>query len=199
MPSSEDAIRITLESAAGFQRQTELCLLARDGSRRNSRNRELKHTEVVTNLSHQSRRWTWVLLVALSSTLMSCAGGNAEKKEVYSVSGSLFINGEPAADAWITLAPDSDGVPIPMGRVEKDGSFQMSVYDQDMKKYPIPGDPAGEYHVLVRMPKDPSMPLSADRLGGAFADPTVFEHLVTIEVGENTLDPIRIDHAKIHN
>ena len=136
------------------------------------------------------------LILAIS--LAGC-GGITEQKEVYSVSGTVFLNGKPAADAWITLAPDAEGVPSPMGRVEKDGSFQLTVYDQDLAKFPKRGDPAGEYHVLIRMPKDPSMPLSPDRLGGAYADPRVFDHVVTIEVGENTLDPIQIDNAKLVN
>ena len=113
------------------------------------------------------------------------------------MSGTLLINGKPAADAWITLAPDTEDVPAPMARVDKEGLFQLTVYDQDIAKYPKPGNPAGEYHVLVRMPKDPSIPLSQDRLGGAFANPEVFEHIVTIEAGENTLDPIQIDNAKL--
>jgi len=142
--------------------------------------------------------WLILSIAGLANVLIGC-GANAEKREVFSVSGSVFINGKPAADAWITLAPEVDGVPAPMGRVEQDGSFQLIVYDEDLAKYPKRGEPTGEYHVLVRMPKNPAMPLSPDRLGGAYADPRVFEHVVTIEVGENTLDPIRIDNAKLAN
>ena len=68
----------------------------------------------------------WVTLCALGfSTLLTGCNGNAEKKEVYSVSGTLLINGKPAADAWITLAPDTEDVPAPMARVDKEGLFQL--------------------------------------------------------------------------
>jgi len=144
--------------------------------------------------SPRSNDLTRVLVVCLASMLIGC--GEAEKKEIYSVSGSLFINGQPATDAWITFVPETEGGLVPMGRVEKDGSYQLTVYDQDLKNFPKGGDPAGEYHVLVRVPKDPTIPLSADRLGGAYANPQVFRHTVTIDVGENTLEPIRIDNAR---
>lgn len=139
------------------------------------------------------------LLASFSLWLVlgGCAETNREPQEVYSVSGHLFINGKPAAGALVTLAPEAEGVPAPMGRVDRNGAFQMGISDQDLAKYPQRSSPVGDYHLLVRLPSDPSKPFSLDRLGGAYANPDVFDHLVSIELGENELEPIRIENAKI--
>lgn len=143
-----------------------------------------------------SGAWSIIFFAWMAILPIACEV-QVERKEVYSVSGSLFVNGKPAVDAWITLAPEIDGVPAPMGRVSQDGSFHLVVYDDDLAKYPERGNPAGNYHVLVRLPKDPLIPLSPDRLGGVYADATTCQYEVTIEFGENDLDPIRIENAKL--
>lgn len=147
-------------------------------------------------------RLTLLMAFSAASVLMGCgAGGGAggARTEVYSVTGTLQINGQPATDAWVTLAPDFEGVPTPVARVGADGTFKMSVYDDEVRNFQPPGDPVGDYFVLVRMPRDPASLLSGDRLEGAYSDPKVFKHLVSIQLGENKLEPISIDNAKLAN
>jgi len=139
----------------------------------------------------------FLLATCVVAAFTGCDRSNPNPKEIYSVSGQIFINGKPAVGALVTLAPESEGVPIPMGMVLRDGSFQLSISDQDLAKYPQPGNPVGDYHVLIRMPLDPSKPFSADRFGGAYANPDVFDHLVSIELGENELEPIRIEDLNL--
>ena len=138
-----------------------------------------------------------LLATCVVTVFTGCGGSNPDAKEIYSVSGQLFINGKPAVGALVTLAPESEGVPIPMGTVAQDGTFLMSISDQDLAKYPQRGNPAGEYHVLIRMPVDPSKPFSADRFQGAYANPDAFDHPVSIELGENELEPIRIENLNL--
>lgn len=150
---------------------------------------------------NHSSRWISVgllYMVGLTSTLVGCGSPSStgEKKLVYSATGSLQINGQPGADAWVTLAPDFDGVPVPLTRVGADGKFTLNVYDSDVKAFQPPGDPVGDYHVLVRLPRDPASPMSKDRLGGAYFDPQTFKHPISIELGENTIAPIKIENAK---
>ena len=139
----------------------------------------------------------FLLATCVVTVITGCGGSNQNAKEIYSVTGQLFVNGKPAVGALVTLAPESEGVPIPMGTVLQDGSFLMSISDQDLAKYPQRGNPVGDYRVLIRMPVDPSKPFSADRFGGAYANPDVFVHLVSIELGENELEPIRIENLNL--
>lgn len=154
-------------------------------------------SEVQSRLT-QSIMARLIVVTCVISGMSGCGSSTpAEKKLVYTATGSLEINGKPGADAWVILAPDFEGVPAPAARVGADGKFTLNVYDQDVNSYQEPGDPRGEYHVLIRMPKDPANPISPDRLGGAYGDSTVSKHLVQIELGENELDPIKLENARI--
>lgn len=134
----------------------------------------------------------------LATGLAGCGNSKpAEKKLVYSAAGSLKINGKPADGAWITLVPEVEGIPTPTGRVRADGTFLLEVFDEDVKSYEPPGDPTGEYHVLVSMPRDPSSRISPDRLGGIYSDVKTSKKKAQIELGENQLAPINLDGVKI--
>jgi hypothetical protein len=136
-----------------------------------------------------------LLLVAIGTSLAGCAKPVAEKKLVYSATGTLKINGKPAEGAWVTLVPDFEGVPTPTARVTPDGKFLLEVFDQDVKSYDPPGDPEGEYLFLISMPRDPNSRISPDRLGGIYSNPKTAKKKVNIELGENQLAPIAIDGA----
>jgi hypothetical protein len=120
-----------------------------------------------------------------------------EKKLVYSAAGTLKFNGKPADGAWITLVPDTEGIPTPTARVKPDGKFLVEVFDEDVNSYEPPGDPTGDYKVLVSMPRDPSSRISPDRLGGVYSDASTAKNQVIIELGENELEPISLDGVKI--
>jgi hypothetical protein len=141
-----------------------------------------------------------VIAISFASLLAGCgSSASAEKKPLYTVTGSLLINGKPASGARIILAPEEDDVPTPAGQIKEDGTFSLTVYDDELRVFEVPGDPVGEYSVLVLMPREPGVFMSPDRLGCVYSKKENAKHKVQIELGENRLDPIRIDNAKIQN
>jgi hypothetical protein len=64
--------------------------------------------------------------------------------EVYPVYGEVFLDGEPAAGAWVHFHPfkAGDGSPA-FAQVQEDGSFELSTYGTD------DGAEAGDYIVTL--------------------------------------------------
>jgi len=147
--------------------------------------------------SFQSRGLSCICLLLILCQLTGCS--KPPRKLELTATGSLLINGQPAANARITLSPEADDVPALTGLVKSDGTFSLEVYDEDLKNFDPPGDPEGTYHVLVRLPRDPTVVLSPDRLGGVLANPKISKKQITLERGENKLDPIQFDGVQISN
>src|ERR1700722_1397627 len=117
------------------------------------------------------------LFMALALASVSCSG-NA-KRDVYPVTGTVFVNEKPAAGVVLTFfaVPGDPSAISPVAKSEQDGKFSVFTEDQD-------GAPAGDYMVTaiwmeakeapatkkgegisMRMAGDPT-----DKLGGKYQD-----------------------------
>jgi hypothetical protein len=87
------------------------------------------------------------LAVGLLLTLWagySFATRDGSKMSVYTVTGSVLFEGQPAEGATVVLHPEDRSITIrPRGVVDADGSFELTTY--------LPGDgaPVGEYKVTI--------------------------------------------------
>lgn len=140
-------------------------------------------------------RWTAGLLACAA-----CLGcGEDWKAETYPATGKVTINGEPPEGAVVTLYPADEKVDKrnsrPWGIVQEDGTFTLKTYENG------DGAPAGEYDVTLKWPWDVSTPSGAmtDRLGGRFSRPEQSQWTVTIEEGENELEPIELSGVQVKN
>src|SRR5262249_36217051 len=91
-----------------------------------------------------ARHLPW--LVAVVAVTGCSANAETPRKPVHPVRGSIFVDGQPAADAFVLFHPVSDPDRYPtkaFGRVGKDGSFRLSTYDTG------DGAPAGDYAVTI--------------------------------------------------
>lgn len=127
-----------------------------------------------------------------------CLGcGQDWHAETYPATGRVTINGQPAEGAVVTLHPTGQKVDQrnskPWGIVQEDGRVTLKTYEKG------DGAPASQYNVTIKWPEDLSKPSTAmtDRLGGRFSRPERSQWTVTIEEGENELEPIEITGAKV--
>lgn len=105
--------------------------------------------------------------------------------------GTLFIDGKPAKGAVVTFWP----VPLetvtwrtvkPQAMVEADGSYRPNSYDLH------DGAKPGEYLVTVLWTGPDGGP-GPDLLKGKYADPKRPVLRVTIGLGDNVVEPLRLD------
>lgn len=132
-----------------------------------------------------SARLVACLLGALAAA--GC-GGEDWQAEVHPATGTLTINGEPAAGALVQLVPTGGAADErnsrPWGVVQADGTFALSTYDGE------PGAPAGDYAATITWPPDPSRPSTADRLKSRYSRVDQAPARFTIRPGANALPPI---------
>lgn len=132
-----------------------------------------------------------------------CNSKNYDAVETFPVTGTLQVNGVPAQGAEVRFWPNSEQpglkYPIaPSGKVDASGRYQLTSYEGP------DGAPPGDYSVTVSWP-DPDWrppgggmpPPPPDRLMGKFSnrDKAVMEF--TVVEGDNQVDPIILDDAKI--
>ena len=138
----------------------------------------------------------------VSALLLACAlgfcvsgcGGGPKRTPVYPVSGELFVKGQPAAGARLTLQPEivSDPKLWPMGYpsaiVQPDGKFQFSSYAEG------DGAPEGNYKLLAQWDdsdgipnEDPEAPPPKLKLDPAYFDPARSPWSVVVEKKSNQL------------
>ena len=109
------------------------------------------------------------------------------------VSGTLFVDGRPAAGATVFLHPtgSQDGKPIlPSGRVEADGSFRVSTFGhQD-------GAPPGDYAVTVVWPhvsqQGGETVEGNDRLADRYRDPARPAARFAVREGDNVIPALQL-------
>src|SRR5260221_4262974 len=97
------------------------------------------------NLSEFVGRIT--LLWGLAGSLIGCGGAPAQPWEtVYPVNGVIHLNGQPLANALITLVPEDGEFPAsvrPSATSNEDGTFELGTYQSG------DGAPPGSYQVTV--------------------------------------------------
>jgi hypothetical protein len=140
-----------------------------------------------------------VLLALVAAMAVAGCDGPSWQADVEPVRGELFINGEPASGAMISLHPaggralDERGS-IPSAMVTEDGSFEVATYELG------DGAPAGEYVATFTWPHAPELgTMSPDRLGGAFADPGSSSWRISVEPGSNRLVRHAVDGVQIRD
>jgi hypothetical protein len=85
------------------------------------------------------------LVALLPFAALSC-GGAEDRLPVYPVRGQLFVDGKPAAGAYVLFHPSSDAdtqATRPRGQVTQDGTFVLSTYGAN------DGAPMGDYVVTI--------------------------------------------------
>lgn len=136
------------------------------------------------------RRFTLVLIL-LSAFSSGCERATFRRVPVYSVTGQLFVRGQPAVSARIELQSlDDIGLNRlrPHANVQPDGTFSLTTYSTE------DGAPSGNYALTVAWPAPPKHrfdPAGPDRLKGRYADPR--RPLRTVVVAPEPLDLGRID------
>lgn len=121
-------------------------------------------------------------------------GGSGNRPRVYPVRGELFVKGQPAAGARLTLHPEivPDPKLWPMGYptaiVQPDGKFQFSSYAEG------DGAPEGNYKLLAQWEEgdgipneDPEAPPPKQKLNPSYFDPARSPWSVVVEKKSNQL------------
>ena len=133
------------------------------------------------------RRLRLALPALLIATAAGCGGSNTNP-----VSGTVLVKGKAAAGVRVTFHPRGGGGTTPTGETDKDGRFTLST------AAPRDGAPPGEYAVtfeLMRVSADTyGREIEVDAWKGKYADPAASTTMtVTVQKGENNLDPFRLD------
>jgi hypothetical protein len=135
-----------------------------------------------------------IVLAALACAVATgCGGGGIKAPRTYPVSGTVLFKGKAAPGVKVTFHPQFDMGSVkfaPSGETDKDGRFTLST------AAPGDGAPPGEYAVtfeLMRAATDKrGQDTDVDVWKGKYADPAKGKP-VTIQDGENKLDPFTLD------
>ncbi len=145
-------------------------------------------------------------LWATALTIATCGGCNPGER-LYPVSGTVTVNGQPAAGAQVTFYPAGQSglhVVPSTGIVAADGTFTLSTNGKA-------GAPAGQYEVTIIWPEErqskaaSKLPegyigemgrsddgLAADRLQGRYADRQKSPLRAAVEPRETKLPPFEL-------
>lgn len=136
------------------------------------------------------------MLVLVGLLLPMGCGESGPRK--YPVSGTVTVNGKPAALVRVQFRHADQTLPgnlkTPMGMTDETGAFQLSTSGD--KDGAVPGD----YTVTFEWMS--ANELSAyDKLGGKFASPAASQFKATVEAKSNQLAPfeIRLPESAIVN
>lgn len=133
-------------------------------------------------------------LTMMGLAIASVSGCGPAKGQLYSVTGTLKVNGKPAENALILLHPKTTTKETvrPSARVKADGTFDVTTFEAG------DGAEAGEYIVTVEWRLPPKTPFDGngpDQLEGAYSNPTKSTLKATVNSGPTTLAPIEIEYA----
>lgn len=137
------------------------------------------------------------LIVAAATLALSpgCSSSKLTPPKTVPVSGSVTYKGRPASGVRVRFHPQFDIGKvkfIPYGETGPDGKFLVNT------GAPGNGAPPGDYIVSMEMPRiepDPRDGLESevDQWKGAYSDPAKSDWKVTIQEGENLLEPFRVN------
>ncbi|WP_116344518.1 carboxypeptidase regulatory-like domain-containing protein [Blastopirellula marina] len=148
------------------------------------------------------RTTVWALLGV--AVLAGCNNRRAyETIPTIPTSGTITVNGVPAKGAIVRLYPKTKQAGVnsplaPSGRADASGKFQLTTYSGP------DGAPPGDYLVSIEWP-DPAWrppgggmaPPPPDRLKGRFSNPQRSKIEVTIQEGDNEIEPIVLEEVAI--
>lgn len=129
-------------------------------------------------------------------SIAGCGGKNIKPPKTVPVTGKVMLKGKPAAGVRVKFHPQFDIGEIkyvPEGETSADGSFVLST------GAPGNGAPPGDYAVTFEKPEIESarksnyLETEIDRFQGKYADPEDTPWTVTIDAGENRLEPFELD------
>src|SRR5262249_55119177 len=111
-----------------------------------------------------------LLRAAVLALLLSASCAQDHRKPLYPVRGQVFVQGQPARDAFVIFPPLHSTDPYPtkaFARVAADGSFRLTTYQTG------DGAPAGDYAVTVwwRKVTKAGEEKGPDQLHGRYRDP----------------------------
>jgi hypothetical protein len=128
-------------------------------------------------------------LTLLGLLLAGCLGATDNRLPTHPVSGQLFVNNKPAADAVVQLYGEGAELKglCPHGIVGADGTFRLTTYRTG------DGAPAGAYALTVTWPGPPQPGRDEggpDQFRGRYADPRRPVRQVTVGPGINEIERI---------
>ncbi len=133
-----------------------------------------------------------LVVLAWGAISLGRGHGGPERLPVFPLTGTLVIEGQPAAGAAIVLYPEDESISArPRASVGDDGTFAVTTYE------PGDGAPPGEYKVTVewRRPPDGHAGGGDDLpppnvLPAAYSNPRTTPLVVAVEETENDFPPI---------
>lgn len=133
------------------------------------------------------RRRNLALLLLLGAVVLGGCGKGISVPSTVPVTGVVKYKGKPLQGIRVTLhSPSTTAKPgfIPSGQTGPDGKFSLST------GAPGNGAPPGTYVVTFEKPEiTGSVETEIDAFRGKFSDPEQSKWTVTIEKGENSLQP----------
>jgi hypothetical protein len=153
---------------------------------------------VTTNRSTSNpigRRRDCALLFLLVGAVLGACGKGISVPSTVPVSGMVKYNGKPLQGIRVTLHAQSETAKpefIPTGQTGPDGKFKLST------GAPGNGAPPGTYVVTFDLPEIASaastraIETEVDAFGGKYSDPAQSKWTVTIDKGENSLEPFEL-------
>ena len=142
-------------------------------------------------------RWRNVALrYLLASVMLGGCGGGVSVPSTVPVSGVVKYKGKPLQGIRVTLHHQSEASKpnfIPTGQTGPDGKFILST------GAPGNGAPPGSYLVTFEKPEIGSpaktgyVETEIDAFGGKYSDPAKSKWTITIEKGDNSLQPFELN------
>ena len=142
------------------------------------------------------RRRNLALLFLLGAVVLGGCGKGISVPSTVPVSGVVKYKGKPLQGIRVTLHPQTETEKsgfVPSGQTGPDGKFTLST------GAPGNGAPPGSYLVTFEKPEigssasTGSIETEIDAFGGKYSDPAKSEWTVTIEKGENSLQPFELN------
>ena len=153
----------------------------------------LSHTLQQLTVRQMARRCAALSCLAPVLLLTGCGGGS-KHPPIYPVTGELFVKGQPAAGARLTLSPAENPDPalwkmgFPSAIVQPDGKFAFTCYE-------VNGAPAGNYKLIATWiegdtgipSEDPNAPPPKSLLDAKYNLPDTTPWTVVVEPKSNQL------------